>query len=96
MHGHVGPRYTWDSGVALTFGVGTNRRATLSHDDVAATWVGAFIQPSYNLTNKDGHGLYILGRLGVGNTHYQHAIVDTTGNKRDFEFNIGLGYAFMP
>ncbi len=101
MHAHVGPRYTWDSGLAtglaLTGGLGMNRRATFSHDDVAATWIGAFIQPSYNLPlSKDGHGLYILSRLGIGNTHHQHAIVDQTGNKLDYVFNIGVGYAFMP
>ncbi len=95
-HVHLGPRYTWESGVALTGGLGMNRRSTFSHDDVAATWIGAFIQPSYSLANKDGHGFYILGRLGVGNTHFQHAIIDSTGNKRDYEFNVGLGYAFLP
>lgn len=96
MHGHVGPRYTWDSGLALTGGLGLNRRSTFSHDDVSNTWIGAFLQPSYSLTGKAGHGLYILTRLGVGNTHYQHAIMDATGNKLDYEFNLGLGYAFMP
>jgi len=95
IHGHFGIRYSWDV-FSLTVGPGFNRRSTFSHDDVSATWIGVIAMPRVSILSTQGHGLYLYGLTGLGNTHYQHGIVDVTGNKFDMPIMFGLGYEFLP
>jgi len=97
LHARVGVRHHWHW-CSLTFGGDFTRRATWSHDDVAATFFGGYLQPRAVFSvGNDGHGIYLYGLLGAGLSHRQHAYVDIVKDKfPDYQFGLGLGWTFEP
>jgi hypothetical protein len=86
-HAGAGFMHKWQN-ASIGYGALFMQRRDTDHHYVASTFVGGYVEPRAYIIG----GLFLGGRLGVGNRHAQGQTQNRTTDKLDVNLSFSLGY----